>query len=57
MRHKAVKVRLYPTLEQQLLLSQHFGCTRWWWNYALYKSIDQSIVSIQTAAKMMWLEN
>jgi putative transposase len=38
--HKAVKVRLYPTLEQQQLLSQHFGCARWWWNYALNKSIE-----------------
>lgn len=40
MLHKAVKVRLYPTLEQQALLSQHFGCARWWWNYALNKSIE-----------------
>ncbi|MEW5858540.1 MAG: RNA-guided endonuclease TnpB family protein [Cyanobacteriota bacterium] len=40
MLHKAVKVRLYPTLEQQVLLSQHFGCARWWWNYALDKSIE-----------------
>ncbi|MBW4573936.1 MAG: transposase [Aphanothece sp. CMT-3BRIN-NPC111] len=38
--HKAIKVRLYPTLEQQILLSQHFGCARWWWNYALNKSIE-----------------
>lgn len=40
MLHKAVKVRLYPTVEQQVLLSQHFGCARWWWNYALNKSIE-----------------
>src|ERR687886_2584364 len=40
MLHKAVKVRLYPTLEQQILLSQHFGCARWWWNFALNKSIE-----------------
>ncbi len=40
MLHKAIKVRLYPTLEQQVLLSQHFGCARWWWNYALNKSIE-----------------
>jgi putative transposase len=38
--HKAVKVRLYPTLEQQQLLAQHFGCARWWWNYALNKSVE-----------------
>jgi putative transposase len=38
--HKAVKVRLYPTLEQEVLLTQHFGCARWWWNFALNKSIE-----------------
>ena len=40
MLHTAIKVRLYPTLEQQAILSQHFGCARWWWNYALNKSIE-----------------
>lgn len=40
MLHKAVKVRLDPTVEQQILLSGHFGCARWWWNYALNKSIE-----------------
>ncbi len=40
MLHKAVKVRLYPTPEQETLLAQHFGCARWWWNYALNKSIE-----------------
>ncbi len=40
MLHTAVKVRLYPTLEQQTTLSQHFGCALWWWNYALNKSIE-----------------
>jgi putative transposase len=37
---QAVKVRLYPSAEQQVILSQHFGCARWWWNYALNKSIE-----------------
>lgn len=40
MLHRAVKVRLYPTPEQEVLLAQHFGCARWWWNYALNKSIE-----------------
>ena len=40
MQHKAVKVRLYPTSNQQQQLAQHFGCARWWWNYALNKSIE-----------------
>lgn len=40
MRHQAVKVRLYPTIEQQEILSQHFGCARWWWNHALNLCIE-----------------
>ncbi|MBD1878263.1 RNA-guided endonuclease TnpB family protein [Coleofasciculus sp. FACHB-T130] len=40
MLHKAVLVRLYPTKEQEILLAQTFGCSRWWWNYALNKSIE-----------------
>ena len=40
MRHHAIKVRIYPTIEQQIILSQHFGCARWWWNYALNQCID-----------------
>jgi len=39
--NKAVQVRLYPSNEQQILLAQTFGCARWWWNYALNKSITQ----------------
>ncbi|MGF1676552.1 MAG: RNA-guided endonuclease InsQ/TnpB family protein [Rivularia sp. (in: cyanobacteria)] len=40
MLHKTVQVRLYPTKEQQTQLAQAFGCSRWWWNYALNKSIE-----------------
>lgn len=40
MRHQAVKVRLYPTTEQQIILAQHFGCSRWWWNYGLSLCIE-----------------
>jgi putative transposase len=40
MLHRAVKVCLYPTPEQEVLLAQHFGCARWWWNFALNKSIE-----------------
>nr|MDJ0576134.1 RNA-guided endonuclease TnpB family protein [Xenococcaceae cyanobacterium MO_234.B1] len=32
---KAVKVRLYPTTEQKQLLAKQFGCSRFWWNFAL----------------------
>jgi putative transposase len=31
---------LYPSQEQQIQLAQAFGCARWWWNYALNKSIE-----------------
>lgn len=40
MRHQAIKVRLYPTTEQQAILAQHFGCARWWWNHALNLCIE-----------------
>jgi putative transposase len=32
---KAVKVRIYPTEEQQSHLAQAFGCVRWVWNQSL----------------------
>jgi putative transposase len=38
--HKVVQVRLYPSKEQEIQLAQIFGCARWWWNYALNKSIE-----------------
>ncbi len=41
--HQAVKVRLYPSGEQSVILAQHFGCARWWWNYALNKCIETYI--------------
>ncbi len=40
MLRKIVKVRLDPTTEQENWLAQVFGCSRWWWNYALNKSIE-----------------
>lgn len=40
MLHKAVQVRIYPSKEQETQLAQAFGCARWWWNYALNKSIE-----------------
>ncbi|MFB2980780.1 helix-turn-helix domain-containing protein [Microseira sp. BLCC-F43] len=32
MLHKAVQIRLYPSQQQEILLSQTFGVARWWWN-------------------------
>jgi putative transposase len=37
---KAVKVRLYPTPEQELILARSFGCARWYWNHALNACIQ-----------------
>ena len=39
MNYKAYKCRLYPTKEQEVLLSKHFGSARWVYNYALNKKI------------------
>jgi putative transposase len=40
---KAVKVRIYPTNEQQAHLQKAFGCVRWVWN--------QSLVAMSTTYK------
>ncbi|MDY6936394.1 MAG: RNA-guided endonuclease TnpB family protein [Cyanobacteriota bacterium] len=37
--HRAIKIKIYPTDEQIVTLAQHFGCARWWWNYALNLSL------------------
>jgi putative transposase len=39
MLHRSTKVRIYPTQDQKVILAQHFGCARWWWNYALNLNI------------------
>jgi putative transposase len=33
--HFSYKYRIYPTKEQEILLSKHFGCVRFVWNYFL----------------------
>ena len=37
---KAYKYRLYPKLKHQKILSKHFGCTRFVYNWALNKKIQ-----------------
>lgn len=32
---KAIKVRIYPSEEQVIILAKSFGCARWLWNYSL----------------------
>ena len=34
------KVRIYPTDKQKQQLAGAMGCCRWWWNYALSKTIE-----------------
>jgi putative transposase len=36
----AYKYRLYPTVEQKVLLAKHFGCNRFVWNYFLKQRQD-----------------
>jgi len=38
--NRAYKIRLYPTPSQEKLLSKHFGCSRWIYNWGLRQKID-----------------
>lgn len=40
MLHQAVPLRIYPTKKRQTQLAPTLGCARWWWNYAMNKSIE-----------------
>ena len=40
MLHQAVQVRIYPTKKQHTQLAQTLGFARWWWNYAMNRSIE-----------------
>ena len=37
---RTYEYRLYPTDDQKVLLSKHFGCVRWMYNYALGRKIE-----------------
>lgn len=37
---QAQKIRIYPTDDQKQQLAGAMGCCRWWWNFALNKSIE-----------------
>jgi putative transposase len=39
--NKAHKTRFYPTVKQQKMLAQHFGCARWVYNHFLQYKNDQ----------------
>ena len=55
---RAYKYRFYPTLEQEVLLSQTFGCVRFadfaWLNVVSSVSIQQSLRHQQSAFKNFW---
>lgn len=34
-KQRAIKVRIYPTPEQEILMQKTFGCCRFYWNHAL----------------------
>ena len=68
---KAYKYRLYPNKQQQELLSKHFGCCRYIYNYALAKKIEhytkekktlsrfeiqKDLVSLKNEKETKWLK-
>ena len=40
-KHKAYRFRIYPNREQETLLSKHFGCARFVYNYFLNRRTTQ----------------
>lgn len=50
---RAIKIRLYPTTEQQRLLRIQFGCARYVWNDALAKTRE---AYHQTGKSLRWSE-
>ena len=42
---RTYKYRIYPNKEQQVLLSKHFGCTRWLYNYALSRKNEEFLTN------------
>jgi putative transposase len=50
-RLKAFKYRLYPNNQQKELLSKHFGCCRYIYNYALAKKISHYATQKKTLSR------
>jgi putative transposase len=68
---KAYRYRIYPSLEQRKQFSQHFGCARWVYNWALNQKqehyqnhkqtlplriIQDNLVALKKTADKMWLK-
>jgi len=43
--NKTYKFRLYPNVEQEILLAKHFGCVRWVYNHFLNERKEQYLES------------
>lgn len=54
MGHQPIKVRLYPTINQQPVLAQHFGCAPWWWNHPLNLSMETYQGTGQGLTQSVW---
>ena len=39
--NKAIKFKIHPTIKQQKILTNHFGCCRWVYNYFLQYKTEQ----------------
>ncbi|MDP2692679.1 MAG: helix-turn-helix domain-containing protein [bacterium] len=37
---RAYKYRIYPNVEQRILIAKHFGSCRWLWNHTLQMKIE-----------------
>ena len=57
--YKAYKYRIYPNLEQRMLIEQHFGCVRFVYNWALalqkryYKMFGKGLSRIQIQSQLV----
>ncbi|HSS97394.1 MAG TPA: RNA-guided endonuclease TnpB family protein [Terriglobales bacterium] len=60
---RGYKYRLYPTVEQQVILAQHFGCKRFVYNHFLdqrkqhYEQTGQRLSYKDTASQLIELKN
>ena len=70
-KNKTYKFRIYPTVEQEVLLAKHFGCSRWVFNHFLNERKEQyqkdkksdnyyaqakSLTEIKKKAETEWLK-
>jgi putative transposase len=62
MKHRVVKVRLYPNSQKRTALAKAFGCTRWLWNNSLnetnrlFKETGKGLSAATMKAKIVELK-